>query len=77
MNGAAKTLTAAVLLLAAGACTKPQPDEGTEQFAVSKAWTSVGMGTSVVRIVDKENGVICYVSDGYRSGGIACLRLAQ
>jgi hypothetical protein len=30
--------------------------------------------TNVTKIYDYDNGVVCYVSDGYRSGGISCLK---
>ena len=32
-------------------------------------------GTTVERVVDTKYGVVCYVSDGYNSGGISCLPL--
>jgi len=28
----------------------------------------------VFRVVDTDNSVICYVSDGYNSGGISCVK---
>lgn len=30
-------------------------------------------GTQVTRVHDRGTGVICYVSDGYKSGGISCI----
>lgn len=30
-------------------------------------------GSEVYRVRDREAGAVCYVSDGYNSGGIACV----
>jgi hypothetical protein len=32
-------------------------------------------GTTVHRVHDREKGVLCYVSDGYKSGGISCIEI--
>lgn len=70
-----KIIAAIIITMACAAC-RPAPPEATEnrQAPGTVAYLPDAAGSSVTRIDDAERGVTCYVSDGYKSGGISCIK---
>lgn len=64
---------AAVLMTAS--CSKGPAPVADVVARGSTARLPDALGSSVTRITDPEFGIVCYVSDGYKAGGISCLRL--
>lgn len=65
--------------LACAGCSQRQSPEGIQTpDAPTADVVRIGEApgyTEVDRIVDAEIGVVCYVSNGYKAGGISCLKL--
>ena len=67
-----------VLLVAAlglSACTMSPPPTSEHNISGEVANLPAAANSQVSRVTDPENGVVCYVSDGYKSGGISCIRI--
>lgn len=75
MSKLSRTLLAVALASSLAACTQVPPP--TTSPVEEGARTSIGRSTEVTRVEYPEDGVICYVSVGYRSGGISCLPIKQ
>lgn len=67
----AVSLISVALLIAA--CVQSPSASGQQDPSEAGVWSA--SGSEVVRIYDKRHGVVCYVSDGYKSGGISCLNM--
>jgi hypothetical protein len=65
-------MIAALMVFALAGCSRVE-HHGESAAPVGNGYWQANGGT-VVRIYDREEGVICYVSDGYQSGGISCIR---
>lgn len=66
-----KIIIALAVLVVAG-CSRGE-HHGESAAPVGNGYWQANGGT-VVRIYDREEGVVCYVSDGYQSGGISCIK---
>lgn len=71
-----KALAFGALALLAGCREAPEPDT-THNAAGDVAVLPDAVWANVSRVTDKELGVVCYVSDGYKSGGISCIRIPE
>lgn len=71
-----KVLLLAAILLSS-ACSKASAPtvDGVARGATARLPDA--LASSVTRITDPEFGVVCYVSDGYKSGGISCLYVGK
>lgn len=63
----------ALLALLLAGCAAPSPSEGDPQGPPTRAFGYIDGRTEVTRMIDEELNIVCYVSDGYKAGGISCL----
>ena len=68
----ALSFAALTVLLAGCVAQPPTPVDGQPVQGSVSAMPSAG-GMLVYRVKDAETGTTCYVSSGYKSGGISCL----
>lgn len=72
-----RNVIAAIIIAAAcAACIQsPPPTESRQVSSAVARLPNPIAGTTVSRVDDPEHGVVCYVSDGYKAGGISCIKL--
>lgn len=73
-----KLLLVSALVLVLSGCSNSPPAGGSKPAtAYTRIARTSGPTTVVDRVIDRELGVVCYVSDGHYSGGIECLHYPE
>lgn len=71
-----KYMMIAAVLATAGCAKQPQAATPEAEVYIDSGHIEIRTGipgVSVHKFVDKEDNVLCYVMDGFNSGGIHCL----
>ena len=68
---------ALVALLLCSCTPPPLPANDTPTIPGVAAQLPDAGPSTVYRVIDPETRIVCYVSDGYKSGGISCLHMEQ
>lgn len=76
MKAARLFLIATIGTALSGCGSAPEPTESTTVSGDVARLPDAGL-SSVYRVADPDNGVVCYVSNGYKAGGISCLHMGE